>query len=108
MVCLAKVVLEMGPRSPLPSGRSAAKARPTKLGNLVTGPLSIAPASRSCGVQNTEYHLTPALEACDAPKSSRVIDGPEQGTGQGTSACGWRDEDKERYLHRRHSTELVT
>jgi len=58
MVCLAKVVLEMGPRSPLPSGRSAAKARPTKLGNLVTGPLSIAPASRSCGVQNTEYHLT--------------------------------------------------
>jgi hypothetical protein len=52
-------------------------------------------------LRGPKYRIPPdaALEACDAPKSSRVIDGPEQGTGQGTSACGWRDEDKRKVLY---------
>ncbi len=47
----------------------------------------------SCG-QHARIPPDAALEACDAPKSSRVIDGPEQGTGRGTSAWGWTDDEQ--------------
>jgi hypothetical protein len=91
-LCLAEVLVEMGRRSPFTSGRSAAKAGPKNLGILVTG-LAI---DSSCGPRACAAGSKIASTAMHR-RSSRVIDGPEQGTGQGTSACGWRDDDKKRF-----------
>jgi hypothetical protein len=108
---LAGVVVEMGWRSPVTNGRSAAKPGLKTLGNMVTGPLAIAPVvlvPAGSKIPSTEPPDA-TLEACDAPKCSRVIDSPEQGTGtrnfrmrlEGTTT-------KKGTVHRGNSTELVT